>query len=258
MIDSQFHYSENEHAFYRDQGYYIFNRFLAPDALGACGRQIDAMLVRRHNNVPIDQMISTHQQEAWVFRLATEPLLLDMIERQIGPDILLWSSHLLCKPPRTGQLVPWHQDAPYWNITGRFSASAWIAFDDITEKSGAMSVLPGWHCKGVLPIEPSPFDRGFTQQIVPSALPTDLAQKQVQYVMRAGQMAIHHVMMPHNSPPNHSDHWRRVLVLRYIAADGCVGPSTYQDYRTGSDFNREVFLVRGISRNGTKPRHSPF
>jgi hypothetical protein len=59
--------------------------------------------------------------------LATQAAVLDMIEKQIGPNIVLWSSHLICKPPRSGMHVPWHQDTPYWNISGPLPGSIWLA-----------------------------------------------------------------------------------------------------------------------------------
>ena len=44
---------------------------------------------------------------------------------------------------------------------------------------------------------------------------------------------------------NSTDRWRRVLVLRYMAASGTAGPKEYEDYRNGEKFDREPFLVRG-------------
>lgn len=258
MIDSRFNYTAKQHGFYQEQGYCIFADFLTQDALAFCRAEVDRMLADRAANVEPDQLIGTHQQEPWVFELAVQPKVLDMIERQIGPDILLWSTHLLCKPPHTGLLVPWHQDAPYWNVKGRFAAGLWIALDDMDQDNGAMSVLAGWHRKGVLPIQDSQFIEGFTQEIVPAALPKDLGQSQVTYEMKAGQMAIHDVMIPHNSPPNKSDRWRRALVLRYIAAGGQLGAKTYTNYNTGQPFDREPFLVRGEDVQGLGLRHNPF
>jgi hypothetical protein len=74
----------------------------------------------------------------------------------------------------------------------------------------------------------------------------------------AGGLAIHDTMMPHNSLPNQSQRWRRVLVLRYMSADGTVGPKEYQNYRTGEKFPREGFLVRGEDVSQRGYRRSPF
>lgn len=258
MIDPRFRYGTEQHAFYEDNGYCLFDHFLSEQGLAECRKQIDTMIDEHHTDVPPEMMINTHQYLPWVFELATQPKLLDMIETQIGRDILLYSSHLLSKPPRTGQPVPWHQDSPYWNVKGRFSAGVWIALDDIDEENGAMSVIAGWHRKGTLPIQPSQFVKGFNQEIVPSALPPNINERKVVYRLKAGQMAIHHVMIPHNSPPNKSDRWRRVIVLRYLAADGALGPNTYHHYRTSKPFNREFFLVRGEDVQGLGLRHSPL
>ncbi len=239
-IDHRFHYGVEEHAFYEEQGYFIFDNFLTEDALAACSRQVDAIIARRHPEVPPDEMIGTHQQEPWVFELATEPKLLDMIEHQIGPNIVLWASHLVCKPPQTDQPIPWHQDAPYWNITGDFAAGVWIPFDDIDEDNGAMSVIPQWHRKGTLPIQNSKLVELFTEEIVPSALPNDLEQRSAPYLMRAGQMAIHDVMIPHNSPPNRSDRWRRVLSSANISS--CVA-GTYKNWACDAVPSNELSAI---------------
>ena len=65
-------------------------------------------------------------------------------------------------------------------------------------------------------------------------------------------------MTPHNSTPNKSDHWRRVLVFRYIAADGELAPSTYYNYRTNEPFDRVFYLVRGEDVNNLGLPRSPF
>ena len=258
MIDERFQYGPEEHSFYQEQGYTIFEHYLTPEALAACRANIDTMPADKADTVGPDELISTHQQEPWVYEMAVQPKLLNMLEQQIGPDILLWSTHLLCKPPHTGKMVPWHQDAPYWNVTGRFGAGVWIALDDMDEDNGAMSVIPGWHRQGALPVQASQFIEGFNQEIVPAALPDDVEQRRVAYTMRAGQMAIHDVMIPHNSPPNRSDRWRRALVLRYLGADGELGEKTYTNYKTGEPFEREYFLVRGRDVTGRGLRKSPF
>jgi hypothetical protein len=65
-------------------------------------------------------------------------------------------------------------------------------------------------------------------------------------------------MIPHNSPPNRSDRWRRVLVLRYLAAGGQLGTKTYLHHRTAEPFQREFFLVRGKDVQGLNLRRTPF
>jgi hypothetical protein len=65
-------------------------------------------------------------------------------------------------------------------------------------------------------------------------------------------------MIPHNSYPNQSDRWRRVLVLRYMSAAGNFGPKDYPDYRNGDPFPRTGFLVCGQDTEKRGWEHSPF
>ena len=39
----------------------------------------------------------------------SDPRLLDIAERYVGSDIALFQSHYICKEPRVGQVVLWHQ-----------------------------------------------------------------------------------------------------------------------------------------------------
>ena len=259
MIDDRFRYGEQEHQHYLQHGYRFFDHFLSPEGLAECRRQVARMLRQLHPDLSPEWIVAAHRIEPWMFQLASAPKLLDMIERQIGPNITFWSSHLLCKPPHTGRDVPWHQDAKEWNLSGNFGASIWIPLDDVDTASGTMSIIPGWHRKGALrQIQRGTARDDFLADIDPAELPDDLAEVSVTYHLRAGQAAIHHVMMPHSSTPNTSAHWRRVLIFRYLAADGELGPGTYHDYRTNAPFERVFYLVRGRDVKGKGLPHSPF
>jgi hypothetical protein len=50
---------------------------------------------------------------------ARTPALLDLVEGLIGPDLICWGAHVICKPAGDGLEVAWHQDAQYWPIRGR-------------------------------------------------------------------------------------------------------------------------------------------
>ena len=58
----------------------------------------------------------------------------DFVERFIGPDIALWSSHFICKPSGDGQRVPWHEDSAYWGarLSEHEVLTVWLAIDDST------------------------------------------------------------------------------------------------------------------------------
>ena len=244
LIRDDWNYSAADAEFYAENGYRLYEQFLTDEALARCQREIDIMQRELQPGRDASDIISPHHFHRWIWDLANEPKILDMIAAQIGPNIVLWSTHMLCKLPHSGIEVPWHQDAPYWNVGGPLPCGLWIALDAMDADNGAMSVLPGWHQKGTLPIDPSGRPL-FDQMIDPHALPADVEKVKFQYRMPAGGMAIHDTMIPHSSLPNRSDRWRRVLVLRYMSAAGEMGEKTYEDYRDGTPFPREYFLVRG-------------
>ena len=260
LIDDRFVYGDVEHEHYVTDGFHIFDHFLSGGGLAECRANLDRMIEHLHPEIVPDAIIATHLVERWVWNLATQPRILDMIERQIGPNITFWSSHLIAKPPHTGRPVPWHQDGVEWtNVNGRFGASIWIAFDDVDEASGTMAVIPGGHTQGEIPRVRSKDDHDvFKWDMDPSSLPPDLDAVKVHYKLQAGQAAIHHVMMPHESGSNASDQWRRAMVFRYIAPDGELGGSTYYDYRTNEPMPRAFFLVRGEDVNGLGLPGNPF
>ena len=257
MIRNDWQFTDDDEAFCDENGYRIYDQFLTDDALATCRAEIDGMLERLQPGRDVADIINPHHVDQWIWELGTEPKILDMIERQVGPNIVLWSTHMLCKQPGSGIEIPWHQDAPYWTVGGPLPCGLWIAFDDMDEDNGAMAVLPGWHRKGQLPIDMRP-DKLFNEMIAPDALPDNVDDLKVQYRLPAGGMAIHDAMIPHNSIPNHSDRWRRVLVIRYMTATGDMGDKMYEDYRNGDPFPRRFFLVRGEDVLNRGLERSPF
>lgn len=257
LIHDKFLYGDAEHEQYLREGYCLLDPFLSEKGLAWCRQQLETMLVCLQPGRNPEEVLSAHQQEPWLWELATQPKLLDMVERQIGPNIVFWASQCLCKPPRSGRSVPWHQDAPYWNISGKLAGGIWIALDDIGEDNGAMAVLPRWHTKGELRIR----NRGgswFKDEIDPSALPENIDELKVNYYIKAGALATHDTMIPHNSSPNLSERWRRVVVLRYMDAAGEMGDKMFPNYRTGEQFPRRFFLVRGKDVMGKGLPTSPI
>ena len=251
--------------FFNENGFTEGHPFLTPGGLAWCRSNIDRLIEEMSAGQPerpLADLISPHQCPGggWLWQLIAHPACVAAAQQQIGEDVVCWSTHLLIKEPGSGFDVPWHQDAPYWNMhpSSRMAAAVWLALDDVDEESGTMSVLPGYHRHGALP-RVLDARKYFAQHIDPDALPADVEQRKVTYRMKAGEAALHHVLVPHSSGANRSDRWRRVIVLRYIAADAELGVGDWRDYRgEGAPFPREYFLVGGEDRLGRGYRRSPF
>ncbi|MBS0578603.1 MAG: phytanoyl-CoA dioxygenase family protein [Proteobacteria bacterium] len=56
----------------------------------------------------------------------------------------LHHDHMLTKEPGTRTRTPWHQDQPYYNITGRQNCSYWIPVDPVSRES-TLELVAGSH-----------------------------------------------------------------------------------------------------------------
>lgn len=243
-VRSEIVFSSEQEQQFQAEGYVLLGKVLSEPGLAEAQSLLDRMIGQLHPDLQPDEIYSAHQSESWLMELVSAPALLDIVEKVVGPNIVVWSTHLICKPPQTGRAIPWHQDATYWNIAGKMT-SIWLALDDVDDDNGTMYVLPSYHAGDPLPRRETADDL-FAEEIDPTALPKDVDQLQVGYFLKAGEAGMHHVMIPHRSPVNGShNRWRRVLVVRYMSADGDMTPQQYPDYRTNEIFDRKFILVRG-------------
>ncbi|HZZ35091.1 MAG TPA: phytanoyl-CoA dioxygenase family protein [Caulobacteraceae bacterium] len=127
--------------------------------------------------------------------------------RQKREDMKGWG-HMIRKPARIGEALPWHQDEAYWDPTMSYLAvGCWMPLDPATVESGCMSFVPGSHRGAILPhkhVGDDPNVHGL--YAVPD--PADVARA-VAAPCPPGGAVMHHPRMLHCSGPNVSDHVRR-------------------------------------------------
>jgi hypothetical protein len=83
-------------------------------------------------------------------QLATTPTVLDIVERLIGPDVLLYNVTYIVKEADTPSHVSWHQDLTYWGLSHDDQVSMWLALSPATAESGCMRMIPGSQGRGRL------------------------------------------------------------------------------------------------------------
>ena len=91
----------------------------------------------------------------WQSNAAYEKILRDSALPHIAAQLMrsqtvrVYHDHLLVKEPGTKQPTPWHQDQPYYNVSGRQNVSFWIPVDPVSEASTlrfvAKSHLGTWY-----------------------------------------------------------------------------------------------------------------
>nr|XP_054593665.1 probable alpha-ketoglutarate-dependent hypophosphite dioxygenase [Nothobranchius furzeri] len=142
--------------------------------------------------------------------LTKHPRILQVIQAVLGPDVLLLDSRFICKYPilkpanilenegsptkSDGEnglpYVAWHQDMRYWGIAGGPVLSVWLALDDSQKENGALQVIPGSHCSGMLPHRQA--TRSGNMLSVNQEIPEELVQVEetVFCPLKAGQMSV--------------------------------------------------------------------
>jgi len=133
--------------YYADYGYLKLECLMNKGGLETM-RDATARLLRdRHVRVDPEWMMNLHQQgEAWAWELARSPLLLNVAESFVGPNIVLSSVQICAKPP--GQDLDaeggWTQDMN--TPANAFTIN--IAIDEVGDENGCEKIVPQYHLVG--------------------------------------------------------------------------------------------------------------
>jgi len=128
--------------------------------------------------------------------------------------VRLYNDHLLVKEPGTDIPTRWHQDLPYFRISGRQACSVWIGLDPVRKETGAMSFVKGSHKWGKM-FRPVGIGDGDvrTEDAFDGMLPDIDADPEnyptVCYEMEPGDCTIHHVLTVHGGLGNSNAETRR-------------------------------------------------
>jgi len=237
-------------------GYAVFRGVLDADLLQEVRAHVD-WLVASHPELRPEQLNYqlVRDDPFWV-RLVGEPGLLDIAEQFVGPDIALFASHYISKPPFDGRPVLWHQDGSYWPLEPMEVVTLWLAVDDSTPENGCMRVIPRSHRLPLHELQPNTE----VQSVLGSQIDTALVDESmaVDIVLEAGDVSVHHPNIIHGSNANTSPHRRCGLTIRYIPT------ST----RIKTEGVHPAFLLRGNAVPGineyldnpryARGRHMPF
>lgn len=225
--------------FERD-GYEVFRSVLDDELMAQVRDHVDRLVAAHPELRPEHLGHELLADDPFWCRLIADERLLDIAERFIGPDIALFASHYIVKPPFDGQPVLWHQDAAYWPLEPMEVVTLWLAVDDSTTENGCLRVIPGTHRMPPQRLRPVT-DR-------PNVLNTEIdgevdESAAVDLVLRSGDVEVHHPGIVHGSEPNRSPKRRAGLTIRYIPT------ST----RIVADEWACDFLLRGSNVPGGRP-----
>jgi ectoine hydroxylase-related dioxygenase (phytanoyl-CoA dioxygenase family) len=232
--------SPEQVAQYERDGYTLFHQpVFAPDKFERLKAIFEENLAR-HGDEDLDTM---HFRDHRLFEFLLSDEVLDLIQPVVGPNIGLWSSHFISKPPYTGKATPWHEDSAYWN--GRVSTMAgictvWLALDEATPENGCMKVIPGSQHGGFSEYE-AVDEAGniFPSQIKPEAVNES---KAVYFALRPGECSLHEGRLMHGADPNASPKRRAGYTMRYFPTTSKVYPE--------KNIGHKIWLARGVDIAG--------
>ena len=174
-----------------------------------------------------EAMDTPHFNDHALLEWALAPEVVDLVEPLLGPDILLFSTHFICKPKGDGRRVPWHEDSAYWRrlLEPMEVATVWLALDPSKKINGCMNVIPRSHNTGRM---------GFSDyedvDVTKSVFPTEILASQrkdelaVPCELDPNECSLHDARTQHGSAPNTSDLRRCGWTMRFIPAKCRLNP----------------------------------
>jgi ectoine hydroxylase-related dioxygenase (phytanoyl-CoA dioxygenase family) len=219
---------------YDAEGYCIARNVLDAGLVQEASDHI-AWLMRKHPDLrPEDLHSNLMSDDAFWVRLVSDDRLLDIAEQFVGPDIALFASHYIAKPPFDGQPVLWHQDSSYWPLEPMAVVSLWLAVDDADPDNGCLRVIPGTHTMPSQPLQA----KTDTANVLGSQIDPALVDESnaVDICLNAGDVEIHHPQTIHGSNANNSPRRRAGLTIRYIPTSTRIMTTTQWP---------SAFLLRG-------------
>jgi ectoine hydroxylase-related dioxygenase (phytanoyl-CoA dioxygenase family) len=243
---------------YRERGY-VIPRYRLPGALLQRLREGVDRLLATYTDVAQEDLANPHMvpptegpQTNPFMATARHAPVLDMVEQVLGPDLILWITRILCKPPVKGREVPWHQDGEYWPMRPLATCSVWVAIDPVSTANGCMRFIPGSHKQQQL-YRHHATDR--ENLVLNLELDRDQFDEStaVDVELEPGQMSLHDVRLIHGSLANTSGERRAALIMRYMPATSHYDRSLVRQRKDNSPFNifdQPLWLMRGVDRTG--------
>lgn len=142
-------------------------------------------------------------------------------------ELRLLETIIFNKPPKTSNVLRWHQDVSYFPFQPNNQLAVWIPFDVVTKDSGAMVYALGTHLmdlRASTDLHSGKVFNGEKRQPIPEN-PEEVGIKTQCYEMNPGDMLIHDGRTWHMSGPNVTENTqRRGLSLRFLVGETRYAP----------------------------------
>lgn len=268
---------QEQQTFFEEEGYLVVENLLSPEELVECQAEIlrlhklAAELEAKDENghfqrepytknesqemathgaaddrLPVLRKAENTRQYSDVFRrLSVHPKLIQVVQKLLGPDLLLFRSTLMFKPAFHGSAHGIHQDSAYWPMEPPKLVTVSIALNDATPENGCFQVIPQSHKWGLQ-------SWGHIAREQDESL-TDHEDRdfsgQIEVPLSAGSALFFHSLMAHGSGPNRSPNPRNTALYAYFSPQVRYVPRNGKPERksfpvaAGLDGKEELTLV---------------
>lgn len=217
--------------FFHENGYIVLEDLLSEEELAEARRQMKAVLCDPENarpgvgfsyeppeqseHYPADpdnprrvwMLFDTPLAGDWWYDNIRDPRITIAMSQLLGPNIDFHNGKARIKPPGYGSHQIWHQDWPYERHTSPDLAAAIFYLDDTEVGASATEVVPGSHRQGEWE-----HDEHFA---IPPEAVAAFGRAPVPVAVRAGSVAIIHVLVVHRATPNTTDRNRSAIINEY-------------------------------------------
>jgi len=231
---------------YQQDGVLFPVDLFSEDEIAGYRREFDRLDQTEGVDRPQERNRQRHFDLEFVWRMASHPTLISLMQELMGPDLLLLATDFFVKygSPEAKAFVAWHQDVTYWGLEPPDAHTAWIAVDDSDIENGCMRVIPGSHRHGIVTHGTS--QRSGNQLSINQEIPDELVDSSsaLDLELRAGQISIHDGHLYHASQPNRSQRRRCGMTVRFVR------PSVRQSTENSLGAEWRPILVGGEDRHG--------
>lgn len=138
-------------------------------------------------------------------------------------SVRIYHDHMLVKEPGTRQVTPWHQDQPYYNVSGRQNVSFWIPVDPVSVESTLRFVAGShagtWYMPRTFRDNQAKWFPDGTLQELPAIDANPDQFTQLAWALQPGDAVAFHMLTLHASGGVSPQNRRRVFSVRYLGDD---------------------------------------
>ena len=154
-LNGRFQASQAHIEAYQRDGAVVLRQILTPQEVALLRAGIDANLARpspraKIASLPDDPGFFIEDFCCWQENDCYRRVIFESALAEAGARLMrshtarLYHDHMLTKEAGTRQRTPWHQDQPYYNITGHQNCSFWIPVDPVS-RAATLELVAGSH-----------------------------------------------------------------------------------------------------------------